>query len=200
MSIEDYFGKNTGSYPAPGCAGIESEWFEAGTISIPTGELWVGSSFQTMREEGCVVKVARGIHHVSVKGMDFDGHRRMARGRVCLDSAKKPIIGNKACGKISVDGGMVAFCDVVRYDQVVFPRFAKQFLKDYGQASMTAFFETFGIKSMSFKYGNKSVDVAFMPSGLGDGSYKVYPIQSGEQVVGAEVEFLASNFKARVSL
>lgn len=195
MSLENYFGKSTGSFPTSGCVGTQSEWLDVGSISLPSGKLWVGSSFQKMREDGCIVKVPRGTHRVYVKGMDFDGHRRPARGRVCLDSAKELETGS-ACGKLGVDGGSVAFCDIATFKKVVVPQYLNQFLKEFVQASMTAFFESYGIQSLSFDYGGQSIGVAFMPSGLGDGTYKVYPVRSGDVTVGMEVEFLPPNYKA----
>ena len=195
MSFHDYFKASTGGWPRSGSIGLESDWFDVGTLHLPTGELWVGCCFDSMRDDGCVVRVSPGMHRISIKGMDFEGHRRAARARLCLDSSEKATI-TAECGQVGVDGGIIAFCDICTFENVVLPQYFESFLSEYGKAAMAACFESYGIRSTVFTYAGQSIGVAFMQSGLGDGTYPVYALRSGGQVVGLEVEFLAPEYQS----
>lgn len=194
MNIQEYFDQSTGSFPASGLTGVESDWMHVGTLSVPCGNLWTGPIF-TDRDEGCTVEVPIGAHEVWIKGLDFKGHRRTARVRVCPATIEEPVPGDR-CGEICVDGGLVFVCDIAAYEQVVKGRFERQFQNEFVAASSAAFFESHGIRCMSFSYAGRSMDVAHMPCGLGDGTYPVFPIMSRNRTMGLEFEFLPPNYKA----
>jgi hypothetical protein len=192
MNIQEYFDKSTGSFPDSRCTGVESEWMRVGTLSAPCGDLWAGVCF-TDPEEGCVVKVPVGVHEVWIKGMDFKGHRRTARVRVCPTSFQETALADR-CGEICVDGGLIFLCDIGAFEEVVTGRYEKQFQKEFVEASSAAYFESYGIRCMSFNYDGRSIDVGHMPAGLGDGTYPVFPLMCQNQMVGLEVEFLPLNY------
>ena len=185
MTLELYFSRSTGSFPSKGCVGIESDWFDVGSLVVPDGELWVGPTFDSMREDGCVIELPKGTYRFSVRGMDFEGHRRIARARVCLEDCNAPIIGS-AIGSIGVDGGLVAFCDIARYERTVLPEHFDQFLTGLQGAS----YDSPRAGCTSIRCPNGEIAVAFTESGLGDGQYITYSLRGDERLVGMEVEFL----------
>jgi len=127
MNIDEYLSESTGRFPASGCTGVESEWMHVGSLSIPCGDLWAGQFCPTKRKDGCVVKVPSGVQEVWIKGMDFNGHRRTARVRVCPAFAQEPALA-ESCGVINVDVGAVSLCDIGAFDKVVLRQYKKAIL------------------------------------------------------------------------
>lgn len=192
MDIGQYFARSKGDFPKTGVKGVESAWMDYETLTVPNGRLWVGDPWQ-VDETQCSVDVAPGMYRVQVMGMDFKGHRRVARMRACLNSVARPVRG-KACGQTGTDVAVVGLCDIGTFEEDVRRRHLRKYGKD-----IEAALDAGGIGCIQFDYGRKSGEsfgrMALLPSGLGDGAFEVYPLRSGRRVVGLEVVFLPPGFK-----
>jgi len=194
MDPGQYFGKSKGDWPKTGVAGVESEWMDFGMdLPVPNGRVWAGDPWQVDKEQFSM-NVPRGTYRVQVKGMDFKGHRRVARVRACVEGVERPTLG-KACGETGTDVALVGLCDIVMFEKAVRAKHLKKYAKD-----IEAALEAGGPGGIQFDYHRpkKGEDVGLMllmPSGLGDGEFAVYPLHKGKRTVGMEVEFLPPGFK-----
>jgi hypothetical protein len=189
MTIEQYWAKSKGTFPKVGVVGVESEWMEVGTIQVPDGMLWAGDPHLMDGRASGMVKVPKGPHRVEIKGMDFKGHRRTARVRVFLKGRSKATLG-KACGETFTDSAWVGVCDYPAYKKAVTPKREEEYEKD-----ILAITKEQGIGITAFEFGGKRFDMTLMPSGLGDGTFTIYPLKHKGKTVGMEVEFLPPGFK-----
>src|SRR4051812_4277340 len=172
MTIEQYWAKNKGTFPKVGVVGVESEWMDVGPLNVTDGKLWAGDP-QVMDTEGaCIIRVPKGLYRVQVKGMDFKGHKRTARVRAFLKSVGKPTMG-KSCGETGTDIGWIGVCDYAAYQKAVSKKSADEYSNDITRATSDS-----GIGVLKFEYGGKTFEMALMESGLGDGSFQVYPLES----------------------
>jgi hypothetical protein len=151
--------------------------------------LWAGDPWVVDKRNGCAVRLPKGTYRVQVKGMDFKGHRRTARVRAFLKGSGKPALG-EACGRTGTDCGWVSLFDLGAYKKAVTVKRAAEYESDLTQITKSD-----GIGVMRLDYGGKSFEMALQPSGLGDGTFTVYPLQVKGKTVGMEVEFLPSGFK-----
>ena len=188
MTVEEYFAKSKGDWPKKGVKGVESDWMDVGELEIPHGSLWAGDPWNGNREDGCVVKVPKGTYHLSIKGIDFKGHRRTSRCRLILDGAKSAKPG-KSAGEASVDVGVIGLVDMDAFEKAVTETFVDEYMTDIQNAT-----EEPGVGIIAMDYGGKGFQMALMPPGLGDGGYDVFPLKSGTKTVGIEVEFLPNGF------
>ncbi len=188
MDIVEYFAASTGDWPETGVAGVESEWMELGQMTIPVGRLWVGDPMLANEEDGCIVEAPPGAYNVSVKGMDIGGHRRISRLRAVLDGETAGEIGDP-CGDTFTDCGLVGLCDMAACDQAVTDEYADEYTDDVWQAV-----DESDVNCCEFEYGGNHFQLAWVPSGLGDGEFYVFAIKSGGRTVGIEVEFLPPGF------
>jgi len=188
MKPDQYFGKSKGAFPKDGVIGTESDWMEAGVLSVPYGKLWVGDLYVMEEDEGCVVSVPKGQYRVEVKGMDFKGHRRTARVRACLVDVTERRLGKK-CGQLGIDCGMLGLYDTTAFKRTI----GKEHVKQYGQDVIKATMEEI-VGCVEHIYAGKTFEFAFLPAGLGDGLFKVYVLESARRIVGLEVEILPPGF------
>lgn len=189
MKPDQYFGKSKGAFPAAGIVGSESEWMDMGTISVPNGMLWAGDLFAMDEDAGCSVKVAKGQYRVQIKGMDFKGHRRSSRVRAFLATESQPSLGAK-CGEVSVDCGLMGLHDWTAFKKTVGAKYAQQ----YGREVMAATMEEI-VDCIGFTYAGKTFELAFLPPGMGDGTYPIYSLVATGKSVGVELELLPLGFK-----
>lgn len=189
MTPDQYFGRSKGSFPEAGVVGSESEWMDMGGISVPHGTLWVGDLYAMEGDVGCSVITPKGRYRVQIKGMDFKGHRRPSRIRAFQVSAPEFTVGRR-CGAVTTDCGLLGLYDSTAFQKTVGAKHAKK----YGQDVMSATMEQI-VGCVGLKYAGKEFELAFLPSGLGDGTFAVYPLECAGKPVGIEVELLAPGFK-----
>jgi len=189
MNIETYFKKSKGSWPKKNVAGVESEWMKLGTIEIPTGSLWAGDPWVANAEDGVVVRVPKGRYMMEAKGMDFKGHRRVSRIRVYREGVKSPTT-SKSGKETWTDVGMIGVCDIRALQRAVSEKFVDEYMNDIQEVTDGAI-----ANCVPMEYGGKSFQMAAISSGLGDGSFPVYPLKYRGKTIGMEIEFLACGFK-----
>jgi hypothetical protein len=188
MTSGAYFAKSKGAFPAVGVVGVESEWMDVGPLEVPAGSLWAGDPRLMDDQRAPVIKVPKGTYRVQVKGMDFKGHRRTARVRAFLgDGDPSP---GKRRGQTITDSAWVGICDYAAYRKAVTRRRAQEYQDDIALATKEE-----GIGVIRFEYGGKAFEMALQPSGLGDGTFAVFPLVRRGKTVGMEVEFLLTGFR-----
>jgi hypothetical protein len=188
MTIGEYFGKTKGTFPEVGAVGVESGWMNAGTLDVPNGKLWAGDPWVVDQQSGWAMTLPKGVYRVQVKGMDFKGHRRTARVRAFLKRVTKPTLG-ESCGQTGTDSAWVALFDLGAYRKAVTTKRAKDYEEDLENITKDE-----GIGVLGMQYGSNRFDMALQPSGLGDGTFTVYPLLDKGKPVGMEVEFLPPRF------
>jgi hypothetical protein len=188
MKLADYLNKSKYGFPKKGDAGIESDWMEFGDLDVPLGLLWIGDASVMDASESCTVEVPPGTYQVELKGMDFKGVRVISRVRVFGSNAPKWTLGARQ-GEAITDCGMIGICDMRALEAAVTKRHAKEFEKDVREATVPP-----STCIEKFLYGKKSFDIARVLSGIGDGGYDVYALESTGKVIGVEVEFLPHDY------
>src|SRR5688572_13066158 len=106
MDISGYFGKSKGTFPKAGVVGVESEWMDVGTLYVRGGRLWAGDPQVMDGRASGTLKVRKVRHRVQIKGMDFKGHRRIARVRLLPKGFRKATLG-KASGETFTDSAWI---------------------------------------------------------------------------------------------
>jgi hypothetical protein len=81
VTLHDFLIANRGSWPAEGAIGVETDWLHLSEVRVTSGGIWVGDPGARNLADGCVVGVPEGTYKVEAKGIDFDGHHRVARLR-----------------------------------------------------------------------------------------------------------------------
>jgi hypothetical protein len=120
--------------------------------------------------------------------MDFKGVRVISRVRVFGPNARKLTLGVRQ-GEAITDSAMIGICDIRALDAAVTKKHMEEFEKDVRDATSPP-----STCIEKFLYGKKSFDVAHILSGIGDGAYDVYALESAGKVTGVEVEFLPSGY------
>ena len=178
-----------GAFPEVDVTGVESDWFDVGPLEVTSGTLFAGDPMMLDQEAGPRVKVPNGTYQVQVKGIDFKGHRRTARVRVWLPGKTEPTLGTSR-GETFTDSGWIGVCDIASYRKAVPRERAAEYDADIDQAT-----DAEGVGILRFEYAGQSFEMALQPSGLGDGTFPVFPLMSRGKPVGIEVEFIPAGFK-----
>lgn len=182
MTIWEYLKDHFHGLPEAGSTGVESGWIALGEIKVTQGSLWTGDPLRTRRDDGCMLQVPDGAYSVEAKGMDFNGHRRVARLRAFATTATSPALAEQI-GSVSTDCTNIAICDVLAIEQ-----FASGRESDFFEVIDTATGAEPGIIPLSLD--GDTFDMAIVPSGFGDGTYSVFTLRENQAIAGIEVEFL----------
>lgn len=184
MTLKTYLAKSKGRMPKAGSVGRVSEWFDLGTIPVPTGKLGLVDPQTFEVDDGVLVKVPPGQYRVFAQGIDFAGHRRVAAMRVQLEGTSPKRAGDEV-GEVPVDLGMFVAVDVGDFDK----RFDLAWADELSE--MVLRLDVDGAKVMDLKIQRQKFPLAIAASGFGDGGYPAFRLKEGRKTVGAEVEFIA---------
>jgi hypothetical protein len=202
----EYLSKSEGDWPESGVAGVESDWFDMTEWTAKTGPLLACDPAQGLNEEDALLlpDLGAGRYALHVKGMDFDGHRRIARLRIVrADADPKKLKLGESLGEVPVDHGIFGFVDFGEVERIVpagHPKFEK--LADALMGELLSIESGFygaviGLEMGKHTGGGKADDITFpcVECGLGDGGYAVYPLLDAKRrIQGAEAEFLPRGF------
>lgn len=184
MTLKQFLDESSGEMPAEGSVGRAGDWFDLGTIPVTTGKLCFVDPQTFEPDDGVVVKVPAGTYRVLARGIDFDGHRRVAAMRVQLEGAKPEREGEEV-DEASVDRGRLVALDIGDFN-------ARFDVAWADELSETAFdLEIDGAGATDLKIQGQTFRIALAESGFGDGGYPVFKLREGRRTVGAEVEFIA---------
>jgi hypothetical protein len=159
---------------------IESDWLFAGLFPLIGGRLEICDSLAVPDEDTEGFPLRPGTYDLHLKVMTDSIERRISRLRIV--SQDRRYRHAESIRHVSVDGGAVSIFDadpVAGCDPEVLMDLEDRIVGMVPQG-LTKFF-SFGPTS-----------VAMIQSGYGDGSYPVFALRDGEELVGVEVEFLAS--------
>jgi hypothetical protein len=186
MTIWDYLKDHFHGWPKPGAVGVESQWISLGELNVSRQVLWTGDPFSATPDDGCSVRVPNGTYHVETKGIDFGLARRIARLRAYAKQHTHVVVGQQI-GTVSTDCTNIAICDVAAlaefasgHDREFFDEIDRATGADPGIVTMHIDDDTF--------------DIACVPSGFGDGNYKVFELTDVSKTLGIEVEFIPQGF------
>ena len=178
MTLAEFLRQNRGRFPRRGTVGVETDWLHLCDIESSTGCLWAGDPYLANEEDGCVLSVPVGSYRVEVKGVDYSGSQFLSRLRVFLSSAAPVSVGPQV-GEAGTDSAQIAVCDIRAFDaaagndnDAVQARIESEVQRGYGV----------------FSLGGASM--AFVPSGLGDGTGPVFSLLHDRTPVGMELEFI----------
>jgi hypothetical protein len=189
MTLSDYIQTRTHGFLKRGAVGVEGDWLAIGELRVERGALCAVDPMLFDADDGVVARVAPGKYVLEGKVMDFDGDLRVSRLRA-FRRGTEPALGGQV-GKVGVDSGHVSVSDIeAAYDGLSYE--AEQEFAD-----QRAELQIEGGEIVEFAVGDKTVAIAVCESGFGDGSYPVFELRSGREVVGLEIEFLQDSFKRR---
>lgn len=180
MLLSDAMKKDTGVYPGDGVIGREnSTWYSVATLPVTSGSLDVADILGTGRVG---VPVPDGIYGIEARLIDFGGNLRLSRLRARADGANVSL-GEKR-GKVAVDFGHVKIADF----QALRSGLSVQEVHELDELTLTFMNVFCDICQLNFE--SKSVCFVVCESGFGDGTYPVFALRSGDQIVGLEIEFI----------
>jgi hypothetical protein len=201
-----YLSESVGEWPESGVAGVESQWFAMMDWSVPTGPLLACDPGLGLNEEDALLlpDLRAGDYILEVKGMDFNGHRRIARLRIVRAGVDASALRlGEPLGEVPVDHAIFGFVD---YGEV--ERILPKDHPDLEHLADALTEEIIGIGSGFYggmvtlemgKHtgGGEADDIVFpcVECGLGDGGYQMFPLLDAKgRMQGAEAEFLPPGF------
>jgi len=93
-------------------------------------------------------------------------------------------------GEVGTDCGLLGIYDSAAFRKIV----GRKHIKPYGDDVVAATMDQI-VGCVRLKYAGKTFELAFLPSGLGDGTFAVYPLECEAKTIGVEVEMLRPGFK-----
>lgn len=188
MSIKEYFSQSTGDVLPANVAGVVGPWMELCNLDLPHGRLWAGDPWLANEVDGVVIKVKPGQFRVQVMGMDFEGHRRIARVRI-FDQTASSFESQLTSLTVKDEMGLLGLGDLTAMNRAIEPDHYEDFTEDLDKVTIEDVAGCIG-----FEYRNRRFEMVLLPAGLGDGEYDVYTLQFQDKVIGMEVEFLPEDF------
>ena len=198
--LNAYFEASTGDWPAPGVGGVVGGWLHAGRWRAPTGPILAGDPGVPVTESVLFEDLVAGDYDVAVRGIDFDGHRRVAAVRLVRAGVDPDTLSpGEAATEAQVDFGLFGFLDLGELDRVVpemhpeHDRLAKAFMDETLDMpnGFTIGLVTYELGRHTKRGARDDLHFWAVEPGLGDGSYPVWPLVDGDgRVRGAEAVFL----------
>ena len=201
-----YLSASTGDWPKQGSRGVESEWFAMTEWSARTGPLLACDPGQGLNEDDALLlpQLGAGSYVLAVKGMDFDGHRRIARLRIVRAGVDPDTLTlGDALGEVPVDHAIFGFVDYGEVERILprdhpdLERLADALTEEVIGIDSGFYGAVVGLEMGKHTGGGEADDIVFpcVECGLGDGGYAVFPLLDAKgQVQGAEAEFLPPGF------
>jgi hypothetical protein len=180
MLLSEAMKSDTGVYPGDGVVGRERPfWYGVATLAVETGGLDVTD---LPGISGIRVPVPNGIYCVEARLIDFGGSLCLSRLRARADNVD-PSLGEKR-GVVPVDFGGITLSDfqALRNGLTVAEIWEMEGLS---RSFMNVFCD---ICQLNFE--SKTVRFVVCKSGFGDGTYPVFALNSGTEIVGLEIEFI----------
>lgn len=188
MTFEAYMAASEDGWPRKGSVGKISEWYDIGELTVSIGPLCVVDPMLFNAEDGVSADVPAGEYDVRARGINFDGHRRVSALRLQLSGAV--VRRGDLLREAGVDMATIVAVDIGDFDK----RFDMEWADDLSERVFDLCAEAAGVTAIELH--GVSFPVAVANTGLGDGAYPVYALieQSGERIVGLEVEFLPDQY------
>lgn len=201
-----YLSGSVGDWPETGVAGVESGWFDMAEWSAPTGPLLACDPAQGLNEEDALLLPDLGAGHyvVHVKGMDFNGHRRIARMRIVRAGVDPQSLSlGEPLGEVPVDHAIFAFVDYGEVERILpadhpeIDKLADALSEELMGIGSGFYGAMVGLEMGKHTGGGEADNIIFpcVECGLGDGGYAIYPLLDPQGTIqGAEAEFLPPGF------
>jgi hypothetical protein len=180
MLLSEAMKSDTGVYPGDGVVGRERPfWYDVATLAVETAGLDVTD---LPGISGIRIPVSNGIYCVEARLIDF-------AGSLCLSRLRARAEGVDAClgeqrGVVPVDFGGITLSDfqALRHGLTVEEIYE---LEKLSGNLMDVFCD---ICQLNFE--SKAVRFVVCKSGFGDGTYPVFALNCGNEIVGLEIEFI----------
>lgn len=173
----------SGDAPTTGTAGVESEWIEHGPLQVKGARLQIVDVYQAGNDpEGVILPVTAGEFVVEARVVTFGDDQRVSRVRV-RPTQSSCVVGDKA-GEVGVDLAAIAVTDVDLLG--AWAEANRDETQDWGQELWFNRAAPAGF----FSCPAASTELAFVDSGIGDGTYPVYYLVENGRNVGLEVAFI----------
>ena len=201
-----YLSESVGDWLESGSKGVESEWFAMTEWSALRGPLLACDPGQGMNEDDALLlpQLGAGNYVLSVKGMDFNGHRRIARLRISRAGVDADALTpGDPLGEVPVDHGIFGFVDYGEVERILpkdhpdLARLADALTEEILGIGNGFYGAVVGLEMGKHTGGGEADNIVFpcVECGLGDGGYPVFPLLDAKgQVQGAEAEFLPPGF------
>lgn len=157
----------------------ESDWLFAKEFPLVGTRIEVCDCLEIPGEDTEGLALGAGTYDLLLKVMTDSNERRISRLR--LVKKGRGVRLAEVISNVTVDGGAVSIFDVdpiAGCDPDVLEELADRLIESYLKRLVRFF--TFG-----------PTTIAMISSGYGDGSYEVFALRDGEDLVGVEVEFIA---------
>jgi hypothetical protein len=159
---------------------IESQWLSVEPFPLVGERLEICDCLSTPHEDTEGYPLGSGAYDLFVKVITDAVEKRISRLRIIAPSCQPTLA--ESIGHVSVDGGAVSLFDV---DPIV--GCDPEVLMDLEDRVAGTVMKG-PVKFFSFG----PTRVAMIQSGYGDGTYPMFALRDGENLVGLEVEFLGS--------
>jgi hypothetical protein len=183
-----WLGQSKGDFPKEGVAGVETDWFDVGTVTLTGSKVAVTDLWMLWVDEDTVTaKLPTGKYAVRAKGIEFGRHRRVAR--VSLAPAGIETKRGRELGEVAVDSWGVAIGEIEAWHRGL----ANEQIGDFNESRTGVYAD--GCEIVRWEIAGRKATLVIAFTGLGDGGYPVRALVSGRKAVGLEVEFIPDGFK-----
>ncbi len=192
MNVQEFLksAKYTGA--EKGSAGKESEWLHFCDFRLRGEHLQMveqrilGSAHD---QNSVSIPAQPGRYVVECRVMSYGGDRRISRMRVRPQNTSVTL--GTSAGAIGVDIGGIAITDVD-----ILASSVEEHEGEYEEWIEDALFGKSATKTVGvLRWKPAKTEIPYVGGGFGDGTYKVFRVMAGKQVVGLEVEFIAPGTK-----
>ena len=178
-------------FPPSGATGRNLGWYDVATLSLVSGELWIGdpgfSAAELHGDDGLRVALEPGTYSVRACVVDFGTGNFVARLRVCsLDLSD--LAPGEEIGEAGTDSAAIGVCDA----RELLAAFRSRFGDDMNMNAAAQFLEDFDYQRCGVLQPDENVEASlvYVHSGFGDGGGPVYELVADGRRVGVEVPFI----------
>ncbi len=162
-----------------------TDWLELCVIEVSSGKLWIGDPLLANEEDGYVAGVPTGTYVVEGIGCLSNGVRAVYGIRARFKGAIGIQVGS-VIGETGTDCAMIGICDIGAFDAACKDA-AEEVQGELEEKTWRAGFGRITLK----KY--RGAEMAFVPSGDGDGCGPVRELLEGGKLVGIQHDFYADD-------
>ena len=187
MYISEAIRRNCGDHPGKGVVGHEREqWYDVAKLRVASGTLDIVDvcAFDFVR-----VEVPIGTYFLEARLIDFGGCLRISRLRARAEGAVVTL--GPECGRVAVDLASVAVADFQDVRNGLTTAECEELDR------LIARFSVVVCDVCELRFESKDVHFVVCQSGLGDGRYPVFALNSGGKSAGLEVEFIRDGYTLR---
>jgi len=188
MTVDEAMAMDKGGWPQTGMVGEAwPEWCDIGVVEVRSGVLTANEFGVMSPDEGASVEVAPGSYRVQAKIISFDGNLGVCRARV-LPDPPADVNAGRHLGNVGIDLAKIAVGDIADAARGLTDDDLLALAREVRVAD-----HTMG-NVVTLSLPSKTISLACIATGFGDGSYPATSLVRDDETVGLEIEFIEDGY------